>query len=484
MRRLGTAGAAALALAGSSGCVEPSGFACERDEQCTQAKEGVCAADGCAYPDPACTSELRYGDAALGREGRCVEPESVAGTSSSGTAVESSSSSDAPSSSSSAGASTTDPDPDPVCGNGVVEGDERCDGADDCNDDCTTFGQLLDHRLIEMDGEETHLRGVVDIVDGELAVSGTVGTGDGRRAFVQRLGPALEERSTWMADGTSFANAISRIPSGALIMVSGGGDAALHGMGVELLDPSTVDLSADAAKAVSTVNSRALVLGQTDGGLFVESRSVTTGASWLSMNWRHQEPRGNQEVVEGIVDLDFREALLVGRRDEDFWVGHLLGADGSFSISTLFSIDGAGSRDTARAIVLAADDRVLVSGYLTTATESWDATVVAMDLQGTEAWRWTAEDPLQTHDEALAMDLDPNAPLVVVGGYVTALDRDAFLAKVRVDDGSPAWMRTYPEIEGNHKIHGVSVRSDGRILAVGDVDTAAGPRGWIGLFAP
>ncbi len=484
MSRAGTAGALALALVGSEGCVEPSGFTCDRDAQCSHADAGVCAAGACAYPDPACASLLRYGEAARGRAGRCVDPEPLAGTSTStaGTAAETSSSSEAL-----AASSTSDPStgaPDPVCGDGVVEGGEHCDGADDCNDDCTTFGQLLDQRLIEIDGEETHLRGVVDIVDGEFAVTGSVGAGDGRRAFVHRLGPALEERATWTAEVPSFANAISRVPSGALIMVSGGGDAALHGMSVDLLDPSSVDLAADAAKAISTVNSRALVLGQTSTGLFVESRSVIAGASWLEMNWRHEEPLDGQEIVEGLVDLDFREALLVGRRAEDFWVGHLLGADGSFSISTLLTIDGAGSRDTARAIALAGDNLVLVSGYLTTRTESWDATVVVMDLEGPEKWRWTADDALRTHDEALAIDVDAQAERVVVGGYVTGLDRDAFLAKLHVADGSPVWMRTYTEIEGSHKIHAVAVRADGRILAAGDVVTGAGTRGWVGLFAP
>jgi len=483
MERTGTAGAIVLVLAGSSGCVEPMGFACERDAQCTHATAGVCALGGCAYPDPQCPSQLRYGEAARDRAGRCVEADVGTSTSStSGTDAQTSSSSAPPGSSSSTEASTGGPDP--VCGNGLLEADEHCDGTDDCNEDCTTFGQLLDQRLIEIDGEHTQLRGVVDIVHGEFAVSGTAGTGDTRHAFVRRFGPDLEEGPTWLATESSFANAIARVPSGALIMVSGGGDAALHGMDVELTDPSSIDLSAEAAKAVSTVNSRALVLGQTGAGLFVESRSVISGPDWLEMKWRHEEPLGSQAIVEGIVDLDFREALLVGRRDEDFWVGHLVGADGSFSISTLLSIDGTGSRDTARAITMTDDARVLVSGYITTRTESWDATVVAMDLQGAEAWRWTMQDPLQTHDEALALDVEPDAARVVVGGYVTGLDQDAFLAKLDVADGRAIWTRTYPEITGSHKIHGVAVRSDGRIVAVGDLMTDAGPRGWVGLFAP
>ena len=89
---------------------------------------------------------------------------------------------------------------------------------------------------------------------------------------------------------------------------------------------------------------------------------------------------------------------------------------------------------------------VIVSGYLTTTTESWDATVVGMDLDGEEQWRWSPDDPLQTHDEAMALALDPAAEQVVVGGYVTQLDRDAFLARLDVADGSPVWMRTYPEV--------------------------------------
>ena len=69
----GFAWAAAFVGLASGACLKFSPFACDENTQCNAHQGGMCVAEGCAYPDPACTSGLRYdGDAPSDVAGDCV----------------------------------------------------------------------------------------------------------------------------------------------------------------------------------------------------------------------------------------------------------------------------------------------------------------------------------------------------------------------------------------------------------------------------
>ncbi|MBX7079962.1 MAG: hypothetical protein K1X88_12280 [Nannocystaceae bacterium] len=135
-------------------------FLCGSDGDCAGAGAGAtCQADGwCSVADVGCASGQRYTDySGGGLAGTCV----AGGSSSSGelgtssatsegsatasTTLSSSTTTDGESSSSGttdASVSTTitsTTDTQPVCGNGVIEGDEACDAASNCNPNCTLF---------------------------------------------------------------------------------------------------------------------------------------------------------------------------------------------------------------------------------------------------------------------------------------------------------------------------------------------------------
>ncbi len=133
-------GAGLAALGSLLACPSLDPFACQGDEQCTLASEGVCHDQGvCSYPDDVCDSGRRYSSNAGALADQCVDETNTTQTGSGST--DASGSSGAPDSSG--------PGPLPVCGDGIVEGDEQCDdGMDEldpmqCND-CTADCQRVE----------------------------------------------------------------------------------------------------------------------------------------------------------------------------------------------------------------------------------------------------------------------------------------------------------------------------------------------------
>lgn len=133
------------------GCTMSTSFACSSDDQCIAAGiEGVCAEAGyCAFPDGECAGGFAYGQhAGEGLAGECLGDEGTGSTTAlqsepptpDGGTTSGASTSDEGSSEDTSDGSESSGDPDPVCGNGIVEGTEVCDGPvpnADCTPDCT-----------------------------------------------------------------------------------------------------------------------------------------------------------------------------------------------------------------------------------------------------------------------------------------------------------------------------------------------------------
>ncbi len=142
VREVGALVGLGLALA-LGGCTPDKGFQCAGDDGCqSDGVAGTCESIGyCSFPDDTCPSGRRYGELAEGLSGVCVDDPSQA---TSGTTTED------PTSSTSS--STTDPGessgPVPaVCGDGVADDGEACDGTDLREQSCADLG-LPDGTLV------------------------------------------------------------------------------------------------------------------------------------------------------------------------------------------------------------------------------------------------------------------------------------------------------------------------------------------------
>lgn len=145
VRAVVSLGLVALAL----GCGSSNVFECKIDGDCDGEEAlGRCEPNGfCSFPDDTCPSTRRYGThAGDGLAGTCVPPDvadtgdsgvddgvsmSVGESSLEGASVDASSDDDP---------TTVDSAPEPVCGNGIVEDGEACDGDDPGSTTCRSLG--------------------------------------------------------------------------------------------------------------------------------------------------------------------------------------------------------------------------------------------------------------------------------------------------------------------------------------------------------
>lgn len=70
----------AFVAAGAAGCIARDRLVCSDDAQCTLRSGGSCVAGGCAYPDGACPSGLRYSELAGELAESCVPMEQAGGS--------------------------------------------------------------------------------------------------------------------------------------------------------------------------------------------------------------------------------------------------------------------------------------------------------------------------------------------------------------------------------------------------------------------
>jgi hypothetical protein len=155
------------------------------------------------------------------------------------------------------------------------------------------------------------------------------------------------------------------------------------------------------------------------------------------------------------------------------------------NLTTIDMRDGPASEtDWAQGIV-AVDDRLVAAGLLISdlAGDVWiagyDAAMVGPPLWEDEGC--SEATPVQEEAEALAVE--PGGDLIVVG-FTTVDDRDAWIAKLTLD-GDCVWERSYPELEGDSVARSVAVDPDGRIYVSGDISGEDGSLdAWVAAFAP
>jgi hypothetical protein len=86
-------------------------------------------------------------------------------------------------------------------------------------------------------------------------------------------------------------------------------------------------------------------------------------------------------------------------------------------------------------------------------------------------------------EEAEALAVEPSGDLIVAG-FTTLDDRDAWIARLTVD-GDCVWERSYAELEEDSTARGVAVGPDGRIYVTGEITGADGSLdAWVAAFAP
>lgn len=140
-------GVAFFACALCSGACTKGVFICHDDSQCLSAgKDGSCEPPGyCAFPDASCASGKRFGSHAdMGLAHECTDPPGTTGdtidpTVAEGTQGEESSAGTSPPTSTTVTTTSADEGPEPVCGNGMVEPGEACDG-DPVPSSCENLG--------------------------------------------------------------------------------------------------------------------------------------------------------------------------------------------------------------------------------------------------------------------------------------------------------------------------------------------------------
>jgi hypothetical protein len=132
------------------GCAQ-SRFHCNQDGDCIDgAQQGMCQSNGhCSFPDESCPSGQRYARHSGPLSGECVDPDdaSTSGPTSGeppgdGSATHASTTSNDDASTDDGATSTVDDDTSvpPGCGDGIVDGDEECDGRNLGGADCASVG--------------------------------------------------------------------------------------------------------------------------------------------------------------------------------------------------------------------------------------------------------------------------------------------------------------------------------------------------------
>ena len=151
-------------------------------------------------------------------------------------------------------------------------------------------------------------------------------------------------------------------------------------------------------------------------------------------------------------------------------------------------VDGAGAVIGEQTLVLPGDqlptamapagEAVLLAG-LTATTSLWDAWAVAVDPSGGTLWQatWGGGDG----DEARAIVAHPDGG-AWVAGRTTGIGVASVGWVARVGPGGQALV-TYAE-PGGGALHGLTLRDDGSLLAVGERQLGAAPLGWLVTLGP
>ena len=478
---------ALLAALPSIDCVDVDAFMCATDDDCRRGEEsGVCEDTlYCSYVDETCASGRRYSDLAAGLANDCTDE---AMPSSSSSSSDGSSSSESSSSSSSTTASSGVVDP--FCGDGTEDDGEECDDGNDrdgdgCNADCVRSGALLWSVVVPGSaGELDSGQGITTIASGGVAAAGYIRD----RASLDDVWVAR-----YLADGTeswtrTFDNAmaddrgfgITQASSADLFVGGVVREGGTRHAWVGLVSPTgdTVDeiqLVGFEVQSVSAFSNRIVAVGKYGNGAFAEAVQLQGESIWRVVT---DDPT---DYFYAVHTVGTEEAFVAGRRLDDAWLARATPT----GITTIDTRDGAASDvDWAQAVV-ATDERVFAAGLLVS-DPSADIWIAGYDAgaMGPPAWEFAGcTEAVVVQEEAEALAIEPSGDLIVAG-FTTLDDRDAWLARLTVD-GECVWARAYPELEEDSTARSVAIDPDGRMYVTGEITGADGSiDAWVAAFAP
>jgi len=364
-----------------SACPSLDPFACQGDDQCTLAAEGVCHEDqgACSYPDDTCPTGHRWSQTAGALAGTCVDEE-PATTGVASTSSGAASSSDAASSSGSLPAE---------CGNGVIEGDEECDDGNDttcdaCAPDCHLAGQLRWSVTRDGMGFTDFFDSVVVDPSGDVIAVGRAGSGPAEAdqdRFVVRYDPNGEER--WFVlephDGRDDLNCVVLSPRGEII--------------------------AAGLQSPTTPRGEQLWVGRYDDGVVDELLLYEAPGSLATMGNACLFTSDGRLVVGGTIDDD---GPVTGfERWDRFVLDDALGAAPQpFVIGGPGSLEGS-NRDLVYALAARPDGAVLAAGNVTrnvaSAADRW---IASFDATNTWLGEFVEGGAGEGEEEVLGLAID------------------------------------------------------------------------------
>lgn len=476
MTRFVRAGLLAIAsgLLLGAGCPSLDPFACQGDDQCTLAADGVCHLDrgACSYPDDACESGRRYSETAGALARTCVEEE--------------------PAESSSSG----EP-PLPVCGNAVIEGDEECDEGEDvpcdaCLPDCRLAAVVRwsathdEHGSGDFFDSAAVDPGSGDVVAVGRTFPGPVGESADKDRLVVRYDAEGSRRWAVAAPrpGRDDLNCVVFGPSGELIAAGvriSDDDREELWVGrydesgaTELLAYGELEMQATHGDdCVFTTDGRLVVSGRIDG-----PDMVTTFEKWdrLVLDDALGTPtrlmvQDIEPPLDGTRDIAYRAAagpggsVLVGgnitintRDASERWLAHF-DASGLFLDDYVDGGPGMGQEEifglaVSDGVVFAAGSEVFGDGGT---EQAW---VARFTLEGLQRG-WQSNLGLEPPATASDIALDANGDLLVVAeleGVGTAL--------TKLDpEGSCEWLVSDPG--GAMRLSGITMAPDGSAILTG-----------------
>jgi cysteine-rich repeat protein len=464
------------ALVGAqASCIVGGTFVCTADAQCSG--DGVCESTGwCSFPDSSCSSGARYSPWA----GDDLANDCTDDASATTGATSQSEGSDAGESS---GPPVTRDSEGPVCGDGITEVGEDCDDmngvdGDGCNT-CVASGTVRWTNLVENGGEDEG-RGVVVTSSGLSYVAGLWGVKDGQ-GWLLRFEPDGSQTSGWKDDfGNNHEDAAN-----AIALLEGAPDDCLPGeLEVNALFVAGFETPNDMTPESQQGNETVRRYDDADSSP-LQCWSYTFGSQQtITMDLRFGDDKfddveiGLEEVVAfGHLRLDLRGndadatatgVALVSNAQRWTWTAGLSGDD---DFATAGVVDDTG--------------RVWAVGRIrNNDADAWIAHIAVEGTVGTRQWTWTST--AAGDDRLIDLAILDSGNLLAVGRrderpWIAVWEP---LTETAASDADPI-VDVEPVTPGAATLRGVAIDGAGRVVVVGDVESAAnGNDAWVQKLQP
>lgn len=335
--------------------------------------------------------------------------------------------------------------PPPVCGNGMVEGIEQCDDANDvngdgCDNDCT---ETLDTSIWQItEGGDAAVR--------EAGQGVAVGDGD-EIVAVGYIVDAVSDPDVFIRKTDPDGNEIWTVQSD----LSMGGEDRAYGVAIDATGNIAVTGETDTAPASSDVW---LAVLDTAG---VELWSTTIDG-----------PAGGNDGGRAVAfdaDGNVGVAGLVraGDNDNDIWVAMYDGAGAELWSETVAGPEELDDRGSG--VVFDEEGNLYVSGFVNLGGFNRNIWLRKYDAGGTEVWTSTWDSDASADDAGFAVARSPNGAIVVAGiSPVLADNQDFWVGTFEPEAGELQWWKRFggPAII-NDNAFGVATDSMDNVIVVG-----------------